>query len=212
MIPIYVHMIKGSTMSIESRLKMSLSHIGRTDSRTGYKHSKEAKEKMSLSHKGQVPWIAGKNHTFDTKRKMSIAKIGKPQTKLHIKNMTMAVKLAMRRPDVREKHIKALAEGHWLGQMVDRGQVELLEKWNKLGFEFQPNYKLVSDGYLFFIDGYDPKRNVVLEYDSKYHHRFGQLQKDILRQQKIIDILKPKKFWRYDSVNKTFRNVLEGTG
>ena len=199
-------------MSLESRRKMSLSHMGRSDSRMGCKHSKETLLKMSLSHKGQVPWIAGKKHTSDSKRKMSMAKIGKSQSYIHIKNTTAAVRLAMRRPDVRKKHIEALARGRWLGKMVDQGQLELLEKWNKLGFQFQPNYKLVSNDNLFFIDGYDSKRNVVLEYDSKYHHRPDQSQKDIIRQTKIINILKPKKFWRYDAVNKTFRNVLERNG
>ena len=29
-----------------------------------------------------------------------------------------------------------------------------------------------------------------------------------LRQQKIIDILHPKKFWRYDVVNKQCKNVI----
>lgn len=34
--------------------------------------------------------------------------------------------------------------------------------------------------------------------------------KDTIRQNKIIDILKPKKFWRYDAMNKQFRDVLKG--
>lgn len=40
--------------------------------------------------------------------------------------------------------------------------------------------------------------------DTLYH------QKDIIRQNKIIGILKPKKFWRYDAVNKQYKNILEG--
>jgi hypothetical protein len=49
----------------------------------------------------------------------------------------------------------------------------------------------------------------VLEYDTKYHYRRQQKEKDLVRQQKIIEILKPKKFWRYDSTNKEFKNILE---
>ena len=37
-------------------------------------------------------------------------------------------------------------------------------------------------------------------------------QKDLIRQNKIIDILKPNKFWRYDAVNKQCKNVLEKVG
>jgi actin-related protein len=40
--------------------------------------------------------------------------------------------------------------------------------------------------------------------------RSKQKEKDLIRQNKIINILKPKKFWRYDVINKQFRNVLEG--
>jgi len=53
-------------------------------------------------------------------------------------------------------------------------------------------------------------KNIVLEYDSKYHNR--QKQKDLVRQEKIINILKPKKFWRYDVVNKQCKNILEREG
>ncbi len=48
--------------------------------------------------------------------------------------------------------------------------------------------------------------NVVLEYDGRYHSK--PQQKDLLRQQKIIDILKPKKFWRYNSTTKQIKNIL----
>jgi hypothetical protein len=48
----------------------------------------------------------------------------------------------------------------------------------------------------------------VVEYDSKYHHGKQQKEKDLIRQQKIIDILKPKKFWRYNSIIKDIKDVL----
>jgi hypothetical protein len=49
-----------------------------------------------------------------------------------------------------------------------------------------------------------------MEYDGKYHFtKSGQKEKDRIRQTKIIDILKPKKFWRYNAMNKQFRNILE---
>ena len=82
---------------------------------------------------------------------------------------------------------------------------------NTFGFHFQPNYEIHTDMDLFYVDGYDPEHNVVLEYDSKYHHKPYQQQKDLVRQQKIIDILQPKKFWRYDAANKQWKNVL-GSG
>lgn len=38
------------------------------------------------------------------------------------------------------------------------------------------------------------------------------MEKDLNRQQRIIDILRPKKFWRYNAVNKRWMNVLEKEG
>jgi hypothetical protein len=35
-----------------------------------------------------------------------------------------------------------------------------------------------------------------------------QKQKDKVRQEKIISILDPKKFWRYNAVTKTFNNII----
>ena len=124
--------------------------------------------------------------------------------------LSKAVKIAIHKPEIRKRHIKALSETKYLGKSVDRGQMKLLEKWNKLGFNFDPNYQVYDDTNLFYIDGYDKNKNVVLEYDSKYHLKSKQKEKDLVRQNKIINILKPKKFWRYDEVNKQFRNVLEG--
>ena len=58
--------------------------------------------------------------------------------------------------------------------MEKKGQLELINKWNKIGFNFEPNYQVKDDQDLFYIDGYDKERNVVLEYDSKYHNRKQQ--------------------------------------
>jgi len=41
------------------------------------------------------------------------------------------------------------------------------------------------------------EHNVVLEYDSKYHRKLSQKNKDLQRQQRIISILNPKKFWSW---------------
>lgn len=124
------------------------------------------------------------------------------------KNLSILIKKAMHRPDVRKKHIDALNQSKWLKVKTDKGQLELLEKWNRLGFNFEPNYQIKTDTDLFYIDGYDPIHNVVLEYDSKYHNRLQQKEKDLNRQQSIIKAISPKKFWRYDAVNKQYRNIV----
>lgn len=77
-----------------------------------------------------------------------------------------------------------------------------------MGFRFEPNYQVHTDTDLFYVDGYDKEHNVVLEYDSKYHKKACQKQKDLARQNRVIDILHPKKFWRYNSVDGSFMECI----
>jgi len=52
---------------------------------------------------------------------------------------------------------------------------------------------------------------VVIEIDSKYHKKHNQKKADLIRQNKIINILKPKVFWIYDSVNNKVSEVYRQT-
>lgn len=124
--------------------------------------------------------------------------------------VSVAVKKAMHRPETRKKHIEGLHRSKWLKVRTDVGQIELLNKWNSLGFVFETNYQLKGEDFLYYVDGYDPIHNVVLEYDSEYHYRRPSIkEKDEIRQENIINVLKPSKFWRYNSVFKTWKNVIE---
>jgi hypothetical protein len=168
-----------------------------------------------------------KNKTFspEHRKKLSLRKLGgkqSEQSKLRNsvsqknrflnpderKKISECTRLALRRPEVRNNHISALSKINFLGNTVDVGQLELLEKWHRLGFNFEPNYQLHTNDFLCYIDGYDKENNVVFEYDSKYHLKLCQKEKDRIRQCKIIDLLKPKKFWRYNAEHKTFKNVI----
>ena len=149
----------------------------------------------------------GKNLNGGCKLSMSLSQKRRYTNLEERKKSSSAIKIAMHRPDVRKRHIEALHHSKWVKVRTDKGQLELLNKWNKLGFNFEPNYQIHTDCDLFYIDGYDKEKNVVLEYDSKYHNKPHQKQKDSIRQQKIIDILQPSKFWRFDSVNKCWSKI-----
>jgi hypothetical protein len=85
--------------------------------------------------------------------------------------------------------------------------VYLDELSNKRGWNLQHaknGGEVVVEGY--FVDAYDKKRNIVVEYDEP-HHYLGVIlkQKDIDRMNKIIHHLKCK-FYRYnEKVNKLIR-------
>jgi hypothetical protein len=174
---------------------------GKSSNRKGCHHTEESKKKISNSSRGI------KNSEIH-KINMSKAGIKRYSNLEERKKTSESIKKAMKRPDVRKKHLDALHHSKWIKVRTDKGQLELLEKWNMLGFNFEPNYQIHTEQDLFYVDGYDKEKNVVLEYDSNYHCQFHQKQKDLVRQQKIIDFLKPKKFWRYDAVNKQFKNIL----
>ena len=167
----------------------------------------------------------GKSFSDEHRKKLSERKIGTKQSQnarrknsnaqkqryadpLARKETSNAVKVALHRPDVRKRHIKALAETRWLGKTFDRGQVELLNKWNRMGFRFEPNDQIHTDDFLCYVDGYNRKNNVVIEYDGKYHMALRQKERDLVRQNKIVEILNPRRFWRYDAVNKQWTNIM----
>lgn len=183
-------------------------NFGKIGPNKGKIFSEDMCEKLSRSH-------MGKKQSDDTKRKLSIKNggknnpfYGKSHSEISKNKMSCSWKKRWDNTEIR-KHLRdILTKCDWIKVKCDKGQLELLDKWSKLGFNFEPNYKIKTDVDLFYIDGYDKEKNVVIEYDTKYHNKSTQKRKDLIRQNKIINILKPKKFWRYNSVNKIWRNVI----
>ncbi len=151
----------------------------------------------------------GKNLSDACRISMSMSKKNKYSDINERKKLSILIKNAMNKPDIRKNHIEALYRSKWLKVKTDNGQLELLKKWNGLGFNFEPNFQIKTNKNLFYVDGYDSKNGVVMEYDTQYHKKLSQKNKDLIRQQEIINILNPKKFWRYDNVDKQFNCVYQ---
>lgn len=147
----------------------------------GKKQTNESRRKRSESRRGQR---AGKNHPFWGKKR--------PEHSEKMRGDNNPNK----RPDVRQK--KRLAMIRRLEKIV--GQVrpnynpiacELIDKYGKLhGFAFQHaenggEFHIKELGY--FVDGYDKKRNVVVEVYERAHQR--TVAHDKLRQQEIVKYL-----------------------
>ena len=90
--------------------------------------------------------------------------------------------------------------------MVDKGSLRLKEWLESRGYLFHFQYFVPT--LHVSIDFYDPTSNVVIEYDSRYHHSKTQQRKDRLREEKIIAYLQPVEFWRIDGKTKTAKNIL----
>ena len=190
---------KNKVFSVETKHKMSLKKLGKSlsskhiknisNSLSGIKkqpHSKESKFKMSVAIRPKI--------LDETKEKLSIAN-----------------KKAWQNTESRNKYNDSLLKTKWIKVRTDKGQLELLEKLNNLGFKFEPNYQIKVNGFIYYIDGYDKEKNVVLEYDSKYHNKQSQKIKDTIREKNIIDILNPRVFWRYNAITNRFSEVHRST-
>ena len=57
---------------------------------------------------------------------------------------------------------------------------------------------------------YQSKTHVDMFYVNGYNKAHNVAEKNTIRQNKISDILNPKKFWHYDAVNKKCKNISEG--
>ena len=132
---------------------------------------------------------------------------GKTRSDEQKDNLSRAIKTAMHSPAVRQKHLDGLHASKWLKCRTDKGCAELLQKWDRLGFKFELNHQVRTGTELFYVDGYDREKNVVFEYDSPYHSKSAQVRKDLNRQHKIVEVLKPRAFWRYNSLSGVFSKV-----
>jgi hypothetical protein len=171
--------------------------------RIGEKFSSEHKKKLSERKIGTKQTMNARLKNSNTQRQRYLDPAVRKMT-------SETTRIALHRPDIRKKHIESMIKVNLLGNSTDIGCNELLNKWNRLGFIFEPNYQVHTDDFLCYLDGYDKEKNIVMEYDSKYHQKPSQKERDLVRQEKIINVLHPKKFWRYNAVNKQWTNVVGG--
>ena len=84
-------MKKGSKMSLESRIKMSIAHKGKKLSKEHKAKLKEILKRVGYKFpKGNIPWSKGKKFTEEHKYKLIIAKLGKHLPIEHRKHISEA--------------------------------------------------------------------------------------------------------------------------
>ncbi len=147
----------------------------------------EEKERRAASCRGKVRNIA-------SRKRYSISKRGtkNPQYGNH------APKSSEHRRKIRVGCIKALEErlrlaGKPLHPVFNPSACQAIEKYGREnGYTFQHalnggEYFIKDLGY--WVDGYDHKRNAVIEYYERTHNRASRKEKDARRQQEILDFL-----------------------
>ena len=202
--------IKFGKMSDEHKEKIRLHHLlnGVGNWMFGKKHSDDTKQKISNSNKGKV-------FSKETKRKLSESKIG---DKNPTKRLDVRIKISntiKRNPRIFSDETKRKISIKSREQMLRR--IEMLgikprpnfspkacKYFDKLNEEKSWNLRHAMNGgekrvICYFVDGYDEKRNIVIEYDEPHHYDiYGQLkEKDVVRMKDIMSLINCK-FYRYN--------------
>jgi very-short-patch-repair endonuclease len=146
--------------------------------------SENTKRRMSISQlkRTSVHGLLGKHHTNESKRKMRV----------------MACKRVIQLQRDNNGRINNIGKNE--GQYFSKLEAEL--GWDGIYYEKSKKQFLIERlGY--FVDYYDPTRNIVVEYDEYQHYRKGILrEKDVRRMSNIKSYLGCR-FLRYNSIAKT---------
>lgn len=178
-----------SCTSEQTRKNRSIAHIG-------YVMPEEQKKKISESNIGKQSWI----RTDEFREKFSNERKGK-----NVYKRTNEWRIKMRQVKLKELESRGIPPGE------DEGAREYIQQLNdQLGYNLIPK-RFFEIGY--DADGYDSEKHVWFEYDTLYHKRVGQQQKDLIRQNNIINyfisINNPlKAFKRYTVWNNTLKDII----
>src|ERR1035441_2135555 len=191
----------GKKLTPETRLKISLSSKNRPPI------AEETRRKLSIAHRNREV-------TLETRKKLSESLKGRQFSDSHKLNLSISnvgksrseetkykIRLATIR-DLQNKGIVGKVKNHnpTACQFIDNLNKE--RKWNLQHALNGGEVEL----YGYFVDGYDKEKNIVFEYDEPNHNKSSRKTKDIIRQNRIINIINPTLFIRYDEAsNKLYK-------
>ena len=188
--------IKGRKHTEKWKVSMSKRMNGKKHPLYGTHPSKNTIKKLSLSHKGKIGYWRGKSLTQEAKEKLSLKNIGKRLSEETKEKIRIA----------RLNQIRKLGGG---------------PTYNKRACDFIDNLNIIYNLNLqhalnggeqmiagYHVDGYDKTKNIIFEYDEPHHHWNYKKDKDMVRQQRIINKVNPSLFIRYDEKNNRLYNSL----
>jgi len=160
-----------------------------SESARGRKFSEEHKRKLSEAHKGKklskesiqkrTESRKGFKHSTETKQKMSNTRMGYKPTDEHRKNM--------RKARIRRMEFD-IFNGNQVIPSYNPSSIAIIEtKAKELGITDLQHAENGGEFYIkelgYWVDGYSKEKNIVIEYDEKYHK--NQVDRDIIRQNEI---------------------------
>jgi hypothetical protein len=190
----------GCKLSDEHKMKMSKAikkwHAENTHPMLGKKHTEETINKYKKDRFGEKNVMYGKNHTLETRTKIS-----ETRKKKNIPGPILSEKAKTK---LRLKRIKEIEEDKYNGnQMMPSYNKSACKIFDNINTALGWNGKHAMNGGEHFIpelgywlDYYEPIRNIVIEWDEPHHYNIdGTLkEKDTIRQKQIEECLKCKFF------------------
>ena len=187
----------GKTQSKESNEKRHNTLSGEGCYWYGKTIPPEVRTQMSMSHKGLRP-------SLETRKKISKTLGGKE------KSMPVSEETKEKRRIIRLKQIME----KFGGTNFNLAACNFIDRLNR---ECGSNFRHAQNGKEkwiagYAVDGYDPDRNIVVEYDERHHYDLDNnlKPKDCIRQQRIVEKINPSLFLRYDENRQRLYNSLTG--
>ncbi len=181
---------KGSKLSEETKRKISLNgfHYGMK----GKKHSIGTRKKMSEAQKGEKNPFWGKKHTEETKKKIGEESKRRKHSKETRRKMSEARKgekapmFGKRHSEKTKKKMRESAFEYakkmfdFIYPRIGKNEKQILDK-----LERELKYRIIRQYEIgrYYLDGYIPEINLVIEVDEKYHN--NKKKKDIEREEFI---------------------------
>jgi len=154
--------------------------------------------------------------TLETRNKLSKSLTGLRFSDIHKQNLSKS-NLGKKRSDTTRYRIRLAT----INDLKQKGITGSVKNHNPLACQFIDdlnkergwNLQHALNGgevelYGYFVDGYDKQRNIVFEYDEPHHNKSKKKEKDIIRQNEIMNAIKPNLFVRYDKQTGTLYNVI----
>jgi hypothetical protein len=210
----------GRPRSEEYRNKIRQSLIGRKLTEEHKQNIKNAcqnvtdemRQKMSIAGKGRPSHRKGTKLTKEWKRKIRNTLFNLPlEIKQKIVNGNKLRKISDdTRLKMRLSRIKYIEKVKFHGaQMIPSFNFNACQYLDKLSNEMECNFQHALNGgeyYIkslgYWVDGYDKKKNIVVEYDEGQHNR--QKENDTRRMNEIKQYLGCR-FFRYDSIGEELK-------
>jgi len=189
-----------SSANIKNKISLGMKRAYKNDPTILQRMSEKLKgRKLSESHiKNRTISQTGLKRTDKTRKKISESQIGKKVSQeTRAKQSISAIKRLKKYKLYNKPNFNPKA-----CEFIDRLN-------NNMGF----NLKHALNGgevWLngFYPDGYDKDRNIIFEYDEKWHNSSKLKEKDLKRQEKLINEIKPSKFIRYDENNNKLYDAI----